>query len=241
MTIGRIASGALVALLVLVPGRAHARVVGPAQQIVAAARIAAVADRIARDEVRDADRALAPAFALSDISVPAGSVVIVAGLPQLNATYVSVPIRIEIDGRLARTIFAGYRITTFVRTAVAAHDLAPDTILNASDLIAARVPFTGRPGLETTTFVGRKVRALTPRGSILYPELTSVNEIVRAGMPALFVVHDGPVALAADVVARTSGGIGQSVTIYDPQTGKALSGIVTGPNRVELTLPGANE
>ena len=84
-------------------------------------------------------------------------------------------------------------------------------------------------------------RAVIPRGDIVYPELTAVNEIVRAGMPALLIVHDGPVRLAADVVARTSGGLGDYVTIYNPQTQRALSGVVTGPNTVELTLPGSNE
>jgi flagella basal body P-ring formation protein FlgA len=42
----------------------------------------------------------------------------------------------------------------------------------------------------------------------------------------------------ADVIARTGGAIGDTVTVINLQTQRAVAGIVTGPNRVELTLPG---
>ena len=65
---------------------------------------------------------------------------------------------------------------------------------------------------------------------------------MKAGSTVVLIVRDGPVALSADVVARTAGGMGDVVAVYNPQTKKALSGVVTGPNRVELTLPaGASE
>jgi flagella basal body P-ring formation protein FlgA len=220
---------------------AFARPPPDSTQIVPAAQIASLAERVARSLVADPERALAPSLQIMDQRVPAGTLALAAGTPQVNPTYVSVPIAIEIDGKLARTVFAGFRVTTYVRMPVAAHDLAAGDVLGPDDLSYARLPFNGRPGLDIATFVGRKVRAVIARGEVVYPELTAVNEIVRAGMPALLIVHDGPVRLAADVVARTSGGLGDSVTIFNPQTGRALSGVVTGPNTVELTLPGATE
>jgi flagella basal body P-ring formation protein FlgA len=238
----RRAGAALFALVaVAVPACVLARTLVPPVQIVPAASIAAVADRAARSAVSDPQRALAAAFAVSDQQLPTGDLGIAAGAAQVNATYVSIPIALSIDGHVVRTIYAGYRITSFVRTTIAAHDIAPDAVLRAADMTQATVPFTGRPALEPTTFIGRKARATIARGTVLTPELTLVNEIVRAGMPAVLIVHDGPISLAADVVARTSGGLGDSVTIFNPQTQKALSGIVTGPNTVELTLPGATE
>jgi flagella basal body P-ring formation protein FlgA len=209
-------------------------------QIVKGTQLASLAEGVARSLVTDPDRALAPALQIADQSVPAGSVAIASGIPQANASYISVPLTIAVDGKLARTVFAGFRITSYVRMPVAAHDLSPGTILGAGDLTYVRMPFNGRPGLEIATFLGRKLRMLVARGDIVYPEATAVNEIVRAGMPALLIVHDGPVRLAADVVARTGGGLGDYVTIFNPQTQKALSGVVTGPNTVELTLPGTN-
>jgi hypothetical protein len=32
--------------------------------------------------------------------------------------------------------------------------------------------------------------------------------------------------------------MGEVVTVFNPQTQRALAGVVTGPNRVEITLPG---
>jgi flagella basal body P-ring formation protein FlgA len=235
------AAGFVLAILVgLTPAGAFARTPADSMQIVPAAQIASLAERIARSAVPDPERALAPSMQIMDQRVPGGALVLVPGTPQVNPSYVSVPIGIEIDGKLARTVFAGFRVTTYVRMPVAAHDLAAGAVLGPDDLSYARLPFNGRPGLDIETFVGRKVRSVIARGDIVYPELTAVNEIVRAGMPAVLIVHDGPVRLAADVVARTSGGLGDYVTIYNPQTQRALSGVVTGPNTVELTLPGAN-
>jgi flagella basal body P-ring formation protein FlgA len=162
------------------------------------------------------------------------------GAPQVNATYVSLPIAIDIDGVTARTVFAGFRITNYVRLPVTAHDLEPGTVVTADDLTYEDVAFSGRAGIEIESLVGRKTTSRISRGDVLYPELTRVNPIVIAGMPAVFIVHDGPVRLAADVIARSSGGLGEYVTIYNPQTQRALSGIVTGPNTVEFTVPGEN-
>ncbi|GAC1420802.1 MAG: hypothetical protein NVSMB5_13540 [Candidatus Velthaea sp.] len=219
---------------------ASARAAMPASQIVAGGRIASIAERAARALLTDPERAVAPAFAIADQTVPLGEVAIEAGEPQFNATYVSVPVAISVDGKIARRVFAGYRLTTFVHTAVAARDLAPGSILTSADLRLARLPSNGRPAVEISVLLGRKVRAATSRGAQLYVEQTSVNELVKAGSPVVLIVHDGPVALSADVVARTGGGLGETVTIYNPQTQKSLSGVITGPNVVEITLPGAN-
>jgi flagella basal body P-ring formation protein FlgA len=71
----------------------------------------------------------------------------------------------------------------------------------------------------------------------LYVEQTSPDDVVKAGQPAILVVHDGGVALAADVVARTGGAVGDIVTVFNPTTQKALAAVVTGPSRVEIELP----
>lgn len=210
----------------------------PAQRV-AGARVAAVADRVAHALVSGPDKSVAPAYAIVDQTVPAGTVTIApGGTPLVTATYVSVPVAIAVDGRLARTLVAGYRVTGFVETAVAAHDLAPGTVLTDADVTLARIPAMGRPAVSAEALVGRKLRAATAKNAPLFVEQTAADEVVRAGSPAVLIVHDGPVALAADVVARTSGALGESVTVWNPQTRKALAGTVTGRDRVELTLPG---
>ena len=207
-------------------------------QNVSGVQIAAIADKLAYGLVRDVDRSVVPAFRVADQAVPLGQVEITPLKPLVYATYVAVPLQISVDGRVAKTITAGYRVQQYIHTAVAAHDLTPGALLTSDDLVLARFLSTGRPAVDLTSLVGRKIRAATPRGAAIFVEQTSINELVKAGSGAILVVHDGPVALTADVIARTGGGLGESVTVYNAQTNKLLSGTVTGPDRVELVLPG---
>jgi flagella basal body P-ring formation protein FlgA len=207
-------------------------------QNVSGAKIARIADKLAFGLVHDADRTVVPAFRLADQAVPLGRVAITPLEPLVYATYVAVPLQISVDGRVAKTITAGYRVQQYIHTAVAAHDLPPGALLTPDDLTLARVLSNGRPSVDVGVLVGRKLRAATPRGAQIFLEQTAINELVKAGSGAILVVRDGPVALTADVIARTGGGLGESVTVYNAQTRRILSGTVTGPDRVELVLPG---
>jgi flagella basal body P-ring formation protein FlgA len=210
-------------------------------QMVSGKQIATLTDKIATSLVRDVDRSIVPAFRIADQTVPLGDVELTPLTPLVYATYVAVPLQISVNGRVAKTITAGYRVQQYIHTAVAAHDLTPGVLLTADDVTMARVLSNGRPAVDPSALVGRKIRSATPRGAQIFFEQTAVNELVKAGSGAILVVRDGPVALTADVIARTGGGLGESVTVYNAQTNRLLSGIVTGPDRVELVLPGGDE
>ncbi len=210
-------------------------------QKVSGKEIAAVADKTAFGLVNDPDRSIVPAFRVADQAVPLGTVAIATLDPIVHPTYVSVPLQISVDGRVAKTITAGYRVQQYIHTAVAARDLTPGTLLAAGDLTMARVLSNGRPSLDVAALIGRNLRAATAHGAEIFVEQTGVNQLVKSGAGVILVVRDGPVALTADVIARTGGGLGETVTIYNAQTRKILSGTVTGPNRVELVLPGGEE
>jgi flagella basal body P-ring formation protein FlgA len=237
----------IVALLltILVVGSSGARAMAgefagsSAYQSVQGSQIAVLADRIAHEKVSGPDRDVAPAFTIANQTVSSGTLSIAAaGTPQVYPSYLVVPIAILVDGKLARTVFAGYRITLYIHTAVAAHDLTAGAVLTAADVTTGRVSSVGRPAVDPSLLVGRKIHVSLARGGLLFPEMTSVNEIVKAGQSCVLVVRDGPVSLTADVVARTSGGMGEQVGVYNSETRRALSGIVTGPGKVELVLPG---
>jgi len=173
-------AAALVAILLTVASTcASARAAAAATQVVPGSRIASIADRAAHAVVTDPERALAPAFAIVDQSVPAGDVGIVPGTPQVNPSYVSIPVAITVGGRVARTLYAGYRVTSFGRTAVAARDIAPGTVLADQDLVLTRVPANGRPAVDVASLVGRKLRAAAAPG---YP-IVQVPAGIVDGMP----------------------------------------------------------
>jgi flagella basal body P-ring formation protein FlgA len=212
-------------LALVAPTFANASAAPRAEQVVAGATITSIAKAAVLGVVHDTDRVVAPAYTIVDQRVPVGNVVVaIVKAPIVNPGFATVPVAITVDGKLERTITAGFRVTAFVRSAAAARDLEAGTVLSET------------VGLEA--LVGRKIRTATFKGTAVYPEATMAVQVVKAGDTVVFIIHDGPVVLSADVVARSSGALGETVFVYNPQTHKALSGLVTGPGKVELTLPG---
>lgn len=225
-------------LLLLAPSGVAAQ--GLAMQRISGKAFAALAARAVDALPTNALDAYVPAFSVPDQFVQPGRVALRVQRPLVTGTYVNVPIDVDVDGKLTRTVYAGYRIQHDVLTAVAAHDLAPGTVIAAQDVRLARVPFSGEPGNGTAVLIGRKITGAVVKGQPIYIAQTQADQIVQAGSTVVLVVRDGAVSLTADVIARTSGALGDEVSVFNPSTNKALSGIVTAPGMVELDLSGAD-
>ncbi len=232
------ALAAALVLAVLASGGPTVARAQTATQRIAGPRLEALAKPALARVHLGGDAELQRAFAVPDQIVPAGTLSLEVGSAIPTPAYVNVPITIDVNGRFIRQIFVGYRVQRFVRTAVAAHDLVPGSVLTASDVKMARVPWTGQRTNGTNVLVGRKILAAVRAGSPIAIEATQVNQIVKPGATVVMIVRDGGVAVVADVVARTGGGLGDNVSVYNPQTNKSLSGTVIGPDRVELNLSG---
>ena len=207
-------------------------------QVISGRSINALAQRMIQTLKLERDEALAPAFSVPDQVLPAGRVAMNAGAPLITASYINIPVTMTLNGKFSRAVYVGYRVQKYVEQAVAAHDVAPGTVLSTGDVTMARVPFVGRQPNSTQVLVGRKTIGAYVKGQSIFIESTSVDQIVKAGSTVIMVVHDGDVRLTADVIARTGGGLGDQVIVFNPQTNKQLSGVVTGPGKVELELPG---
>jgi flagella basal body P-ring formation protein FlgA len=213
----------------------------PAQsQTISGRTIASLADTVIKKLHVDADHAILAAFSVPDQTMPAGRVSMHAGTPLINPSYINVPVTLTLDGKFSRAVYVGYRMQVYINQAVAAHDIAPGSVIQEADVKMARVAFVGRQPNGTDVLVGRRVIAAFVKGQSIFIESTNVDQIVKAGSSVIITVRDGGVALTADVIARTSGGLGDQVIVYNPLTNKQLSGTVTGPGRVELELPGGD-
>lgn len=213
-----------------------------AQQRVPGSRIAAIAARALAGSFREtADARLVPAGAVPDQLVDAGKLTLHAGTPLGTQFYYNVPVALDVDGQTQRTIYVGYRVERFVQTAVAAHDLAAGDVLASGDLRMARVPATGNAANGIDVLVGRRLLDPVMHGQPVHIFETAVNDVVHAGDTVVLIVRDGAVQVTAPVVARSSGGIGDDVYVYNPQTRKALSGTVTAPGTVVLDISGGEQ
>jgi len=227
----------VLAILNCVPAAAFAQ----ATVRISGQKIEALAKPLLANVSLAGDSTLIRAFPIPDQVVPSGTVSLHAQTPVTTPSYVNVPVEIDLDGKYLRTIFVGYRIQQWVRTAVAAHDLVPGTVLAPNDLVMARIPYTGQHTNGQTALIGRKVVSAFRAGMPVYIEQTLTNQIVKPGASVVLIVNDNGVSVVADVVARTGGGLGDEVSIYNPQTNKTLSGTVIGPDRVELNLSGETQ
>jgi flagella basal body P-ring formation protein FlgA len=205
-------------------------------QTVPGKRFEALAAPIGKAVHLNGDAQLIQAFPIPNQTLPLGRLSLVVGNALVTPAYVNVPIQIDIDGTLLRTIFVGYRVQRYVSTAVAAHDLLPGAVLTAQDLTMARVRANGQRENGMQALVGRRVLDAIRSGQPIALENTQIDQIVKAGSTVTLIVNDNGVSIVADVVARSSGGLGEHVSLYDPQTNKALTGTVIGPDRVELNL-----
>ncbi|HEV3153019.1 MAG TPA: flagellar basal body P-ring formation chaperone FlgA [Candidatus Baltobacteraceae bacterium] len=235
----RITSLVTAVLFAFAPLAAHAQ--GIVTQLVSGKRIALAAAAQLASVPRDAEHDLVPVSMVPDQVVCEGHVAIHAGAPTGSPAFVNVPVEIDVDGRADRTVMVGYRMQQFVETAVAARDLVAGTVLSADDLTIARVPFTGLPGNGVDALIGRKVYSAFVKGQPIQIQATAVNQIVQPGSTVEFVVRDNGVAVTADAIARTGGGMGDQVYVYNTLTHKALSGTVTGPGTVELDISGGDQ
>lgn len=230
------ALAAVVALLLASSVAASADAAGVATVRIAGQRLAALASQALRTLPANPDVELHAAGNVPDQLLPAGRITIAARAPLSTPYFVNVPIAIAVNGVTQRVVYVGYRATRYVHTAVAARDIAPGSILTAADLTMARVPFTGWNANGTAVLVGRRTYEAFSQGQPIAIAQTRVNELVKAGSSVVMVVRNGAIALMADVVARTGGGLGDEVNVYDPQTNKNLSGTVTAADHVELVL-----
>lgn len=226
------------AILTLVPLAARAQ--GSVLRV-SGQHIALVASREIASLPHDADHKYIAASMIPDQVVSGGRVELHAQSPIGNSSFVNVPVTIDVDGKLDRTVYVGYRMQEYVETAVAAHDIVPNTVISADDLVMARVPYSGRPGNGIDALVGRRITGAVLKGQPVTIEATSVNQIVKAGATVILIVRDNGVEVSAPVIARTSGGLGDQVSVYNASTNKALSGTVTAPGTVELDISGGDQ
>jgi flagella basal body P-ring formation protein FlgA len=207
-------------------------------QVLAGKRFVALAEPAERAVQLSGDAQLVPVGPVPDQIVPLGSVALVVQNAIVTQAYVNVPIQIDVNGKFLRQVFVGYRVQRYASTAVATRDLLPGAVLDSDDVRLARVVYTGQPINGAQVLMGRRVIGAIRAGAPIAIENTEVDQIVKAGNTVTLVVDDNGVSVVADVVARTSGGLGDHVCVYNPQTNKTLTGTVVGPDRVELNLSG---
>lgn len=219
-------------------GYTSARAGGVATQRISGAALTALAERAIHGVALPPNTTLVSTGSVPSQILSSGKASIVVGSVVRNPSYVNVPITLSLNGHYLRTLYVGYRVQRWVSTAVATRDLIAGSVLSPADLEMQRVVFNGQQTNGVSALIGRRIESSFRREQPIYMEETQTNDIVKAGSTVTLIVDGGGVSVVAEVQARSSGGLGDQVAVYNAETNKALSATVVGPDRVELDLGG---
>lgn len=219
---------ALLPAVATAQARSTQRIAGSQLERLAAQKIAALG--------HTSDLEYKRAYSIADQTVAAGNLHLIVGSPMRTPSYVNVPIGIDVAGNIVRTVYVGYRIERYVATAVATHDLAPGTVITQADVTVGRTLYAGQSVNGVRVVIGRKTYSAIAKGQPIATLATMADDVVKAGSTIIFVLRGDGVTVVSDGVARTSGALGDMVSVYNTTTRKTLSGTVVAPNRVELDI-----
>ena len=104
------------------------------------------------------------------------------------------------------------------------------------------VSFEGSPpaGAIFTLPEGYRLRAPLSAGHVLIMQDLETIPVVNAGDQVRVEVVNGPLVIAVEALARTSGAVGEKVRLEMPSGHKNLQAVVTGPGEARVQWAGGN-
>lgn len=123
---------------------------------------------------------------------------------------------------------------------VATRTIARGEILSQEDLV---FEFRDRPAVTTSfgeivDYVGKRaVRTLT-EGSVVSPAAVEIPPVIERGDRVTIVVRVGLVTVTAPGVARSAGGLGETIPVENSVSGKVVYGLVVSASLVEVVVGG---
>ncbi len=104
------------------------------------------------------------------------------------------------------------------------------------------VSFEGSPpaGAIFTIPDGFRLRAPLSAGHVLIMQDLEAIPVVNSGDQVRVEVVNGPLVIAAEALARTSGALGEKVRLEMPGSRKNLQAVVTGPGEARVQWAGGN-
>jgi len=151
--------------------------------------------------------------------------------------------RLLYDGQRGVSIWAKVRITIETRCMVAAEAIPWGTVIRAEqvqDAVAPRFPFSA-PALDSPReVVGTMARRNIAAGQIFRASALEKPRDVTKGDRIRVRVLDGLAFLSFEALAESSGGIGDTIVVHNPSSGRNFRAVVEAKGRAFVqSSPGA--
>jgi len=153
---------------------------------------------------------------------------------------ISLPVVAQADGKSVDLIVSGILSVTGP-VVTARMPLPRGHIVREGDVDVARLPWkllpSGAAGTSLSSILGQRVRNFINAGAPIYSALVDEPLAVKSGDVVELTVVSGPgVMIRSRAFAKQEGRLGDLIRLEQPDTKKALRGIVTGDKKVEVRL-----
>jgi len=155
-------------------------------------------------------------------------------LPPLNAAAVTA--RVSCDAP-RWSLYVPVRLHAWVHAVVAATNLAPGTVLAATDLSLGRVDMFATAGAVVTTPAeaeGKVLRTGVPAGVAILAPLLDLPIVVHRGQKVVLTLEDNAMTIRTTAVALEDGHSGQSIMVENAISKKAVRATVIDGGSVEM-------
>ncbi len=201
-----------------------------------------LAARVARDVDRNAIELLA---APRELLLPAGDVTTTVSLQSGSLSGGPVTVLIEAVSqdragmRATRSATATFRINSQHEVVIAARDLAPRTVLTATDVRTERRPFDRLPVgalRDLGGAVGKEATRAMAHGEPVTSSAVAPPRAVRRGAVVTLLVEGRGFRVAARGIASEDGAVGDTIRVVNQTSHKEMAGRVEDDRTVRIAF-----
>ena len=174
-----------------------------------------------------------------NLNLPVGKMNLVIGACKGRAEngLVSVPIRIEVDGRAFQSVEITLRVHRMMRVVVANRQLEPGDILTLDDVSLAKVDVisTGSHLLTTTKpAIGKRVKRRILNDAPLAITDFETPPAVLANTEVTIQFNYGAIQVTARARTLQAGAIGETIRVQTTDTHKELDAVIVNGHTVRM-------
>ncbi len=175
------------------------------------------------------------------IEVPVGTVDIRASVTGIRTLFerFSTPVEIRVDGKLVRSFAANVGVEAFADVFVAVKDLTANAKIGEADVRLEKRKIE-RPITnyfrETANLRGLRVVKNIANGEALRSDTCVSSVVIQSGDPVRVEAQSGKMKIILAGEARTSGRIGDRISVKNTQSGAILQAIVIDAGQAKVIL-----
>jgi len=147
------------------------------------------------------------------------------------------PATVYSDGRRVRSLFLKAHVEVYKPIVVARTHIPRGGAFTEDTTTMQTVPLSSLRGgyyLASTGLAGLQARREIRPGTVITTDMVERPVLIRRGEDVMLTCETASLQVAVKMQARTTGRLGDVITVENPSSRKVLCAVVTGPGEVEL-------